>query len=193
LLVADVANNTFGLGRWNGTDFVDVPAPIATVSNDSAGVTFVINRSDLGNTTGLNFWVTTLDGPEAVAGHFDDAPDQGTWSYQLVSAAPLKLAVAAFVAPKSARAGKTLSAVMAATRSDTGNLVGDEGRVQCRAAIGGKPLRLLASGFVRVGSQAGAACSWRVSSNAHRKTIHGSITISYQAANVSRRFVAKVK
>jgi len=68
-----------------------------------------------------------------------------------VSAAPLKLAVAAvaavaaFVAPKSVKAGKALTALMAATRSDTGNLVGKEGRVQCRATIGGKSLRLLAS------------------------------------------------
>lgn len=193
LLLADVSTNTFGLGHWSGTDFVDASAPTATASTDSAGVTFVINRSDLGNATGLNFWVSAFDGSEAVAGHFDDAPDLGTWSYQLVSAAPLKLAVAAFVAPKSVKAGKALTALMAATRSDTGNLVGKEGRVQCRATIGGKSLRLLASGFVKVGSQSGAGCSWRVPSNAHKKTIHGSITIDYQGANVSRRFAAKVK
>jgi hypothetical protein len=193
LLLADVATNTFGVGHWNGTDFVDVSAPTATASNDSAGVTFLINRSDLGNPTGLNFWVRAFDGPEAVAGHFDDAPDRGTWNYQLESAAPLKLAVAAFAVPKSVKAGKALTAVMAATRSDTGKLVGNEGRVQCRATIGGKPLRLLTSGFVKVGSQSGAGCSWRVPNNARKKTIHGLITISYQGADVSRRFVAKVK
>jgi hypothetical protein len=91
------------------------------------------------------------------------------------------------------KAGKTLTVVMAATRSDTGELVGKEGRVRCRATIRGKSLRLLTSGFVTVGSQTGAGCSWRVPGNARRKTIHGSITISFQGATVSRRFAAKVK
>jgi hypothetical protein len=193
LLLGDVSNNTFGLGHWNGADFVDTASATVTASNDTAGITFSINRSELGNTTGLNFWARTLEGSDAVAGHVDDAPDQGTWNYQLVSGAPLKLAMAAFLAPKGVRAGKTLTAVMAATRSDTGNLVSKEGQVRCRARIGGKPLRLLASGFVTVGSQSGAGCSWRVPSNAHKKTIHGLIMISYQGASVSRQFAVRVK
>lgn len=193
LLLADLSTNSFGVGRWNGADFADAAAPTASASNDSAGITFSINRSDLGNASGLNFWIRAFDGPEPAAGHFDDAPDQGTWNYVLVSPAQVQLAVVGFVAPKSVKAGKTLTAVMAATRSDTGDLVGKEGRVQCRATIGGKPLRLLASGFVRVGSQSGAGCSWRVPRNARRKTIHGSITIGFQGATVNRQFAVKVK
>jgi hypothetical protein len=193
LLLADLASNAFGLARWNGTDFVDAAAPTATATNDSAGIAFAINRSDLGNASGLNFWVRAFDGPEAVAGHFDDAPDDGTWNYRLVSPAPLALTVAGFLAPRSVKAGKTLTAVMAAKRSDTGDLVGKEGRVKCRATTGGKSLRLLASGFVKVGSQSGAGCSWRVPRNARRKAIHGSVTISYQGATVSRQFTARIK
>jgi hypothetical protein len=193
LLVADLSTSSFGAARWNGADFVDSAAATASANNDSAGITFSINRRDLGNASGLNFWVRAFDGPEPVAGHFDDAPDQGTWNYTLVSPAQIQLAVVGFLAPKSVKAGKTLTAVMAATRSDTGDLVGKEGRVQCRATIGGKPLRLLASGFVRVGSQSGAGCAWRVPRNAHRKTIRGSVTIGFQGATVSRQFAAKVR
>ncbi len=193
LLIGDLSTNGFGLGRWNGADFEDAPAATATASTDSGGITFSVNRSDLGNTGGLNLWVRAWEGSEAVAGHFDDAPDQGTWTYQLVSPEPLRLAIAAFLAPKTVKAGKTLTAVMAATRSDTGELVGNEGSVQCRATIGGKPLRLLASGFVTLGSRSSAGCSWRVPTTAHRKTIHGSVTISYQGARVSRQFAAKVR
>jgi hypothetical protein len=192
LLLADLATNAFGLARWNGADFVDAAAPTATATNDSAGIAFAINRSDLGNASGLNFWVRTFDGQEAVVGHFDDAPDDGTWNYGLVSPAPLELSVAGFLAPKSVKAGKTLTAVMAAKRSDTGDLVGKEGRVKCRATTDGKSLRLLASGFVKVGSQSGAGCSWRVPRNARRKTIHGSLTISYQGATISRQFTVRI-
>jgi hypothetical protein len=52
---------------------------------------------------------------------------------------------------------------------------------------------VIASGFVMVGSQSGAGCSWRVPNNAHRKTLRASITISYQGASISRQFSAKVK
>jgi hypothetical protein len=193
LLVADLSDNTYGLVRWNGTEFVDTPSSSVSASRDGDGITLSVNRGELGNSGGLNFWARSLEGSEPVDGRFDDAPDSGTWSYQLMSPEPLKLGLAAFFAPKRVAAGKTLTAAMAATRSDTGELVGDEGQVRCRASIGGKSLRLLTSGFVKIGSASGANCSWRVPKTAHRKTIRASITIAYQGATVSRQFSTKVK
>jgi hypothetical protein len=193
LLAADLSTDKWGVLRWTGSEFVAAVAPSAVASIDAAGMTFAINRSDLGNASGVNFWTRVVDGPEEADGHMDDAPDRGVWNYQLASAAPLKLDVAAFGAPKSARAGQTFTVVMGARRSDTGALVGAEGRVQCRATIAGRRLRLIRSGFIGVTSVSIAGCSWRVPSNGHKKTIRGSITVTYQDASVSKQFAAKVR
>jgi hypothetical protein len=82
LFVVDGATQSYGLLRWNGTDFEDAPAPTATVSYQS-GVFLSINRSDLGNTAGFNFWARAFQGDTPTPGALDDAPDGGLWTYLL--------------------------------------------------------------------------------------------------------------
>ena len=79
---AGVKDHT-GLFIWNGSSFAPAGAPSLQSSAASGQIAFRINRSDLGNTTGLNFYVETTRDNGASIG--DDAPDgNGVFTYRLV-------------------------------------------------------------------------------------------------------------
>ena len=79
---AGVKDHT-GLFIWNGSSFAPAGAPSLQSSTASGQIAFRINRSDLGNTTGLNFYVETTRDNGASIG--DDAPDgNGVFTYRLV-------------------------------------------------------------------------------------------------------------
>jgi hypothetical protein len=83
-----VGTGGYTFARWTGTEF-DFDTPFSTVSIAyNAGATITVNRSEVGNTNGLNFWVRGLQetGPETV--NIDDAPNDGTFSYLLGAAGP---------------------------------------------------------------------------------------------------------
>ncbi len=79
---AGVKDHT-GLFVWNGSAFALASAPSLQSSTAPGQIAFRVNRSDLGNTTGLNFYVeTTRDNGESIG---DDAPDgNGVFTYRLV-------------------------------------------------------------------------------------------------------------
>ena len=83
-----LASDGYGFARWTGSDF-DFETPSATVHVAySSGATITVNRSELGNTNGLNFWVRGFQetGPETA--NIDDAPNDGTFSYLLGPVGP---------------------------------------------------------------------------------------------------------
>ncbi|MDQ3822331.1 MAG: hypothetical protein M3321_03720 [Actinomycetota bacterium] len=83
-----VAADGFAFARWTGTEFdFDTPGQTVNVSYN-AGATIAVNRSEVGNTNGFNFWVRGLQetGPETA--NIDDAPNDGTFSYVLAPAGP---------------------------------------------------------------------------------------------------------
>jgi hypothetical protein len=195
LFLCDESNDTFALGRWNGSTFAPTGSSSLKVEDSSTGVTATINSSDLGGSTALRFVVISVEGSSAVSGHVDLAPDSGSWDYDMTQPAALKLTVAAFAAPKTVKAGKNLVVAMAAQRSDTSELVSgdDGGTVACRATVGGKRLKLGQSGFVTVGSEPAAGCLWHIAKRFRGKTIRGSITVALNGASVTRTFVVRVK
>ena len=78
----------YTFARWNGSEF-DFDTPFTTVSVAyNAGATITVNRSELGNTNGFNFWVRGLQetGPETA--NIDDAPNDGTFAYVLGAVGP---------------------------------------------------------------------------------------------------------
>jgi hypothetical protein len=191
--IADLSAGRAAVLKWDGTQFSAVSAGTATVTTDSGGITFTINASDLGGTTGFNFWALSSDGGNTSAGHYDAAPDNGRWNYLLGPASQLTLKLQGFLAPKKVKAAKTLTTAMIAARSDTGATVGSDAQVQCQAAIGSKPLKLTFSGFVTASGVSAAICEWRVPRTAHRKTIRGTETITYQGASITQTFTTRVK
>jgi hypothetical protein len=68
---------------WNGSSFAVASAPTLQSSTAPGQISFRVNRSDLGNTTGLSFYVQTSRDNGASFG--DDAPDgSGVFTYRLV-------------------------------------------------------------------------------------------------------------
>jgi hypothetical protein len=199
-LSADIGSNSVGLGYWNGSTWVDAPSSSTlTGGHTNTQQTFTISKSDLGGTSAFNFWVDSSDGGTG-AGHEDQAPNDGTWHYALTSSGSgstgMHLAVLLIQAAKTVKAGSTYTAGMAVQRSDTGGLLGSEGELTCKATAAGKPLDGVGS-FVTITHQGGkvsaAFCLWHIPKQARGKTIHGTITASYQGAQVSKTINAQIK
>jgi hypothetical protein len=192
-IVCDESDGSVGLLHWNGTQFVLVPSPTLSASDNSTGVTASIGKSDVGNGAGVNFAVLTLEG-DGEAGHSDAAPDQGAYSYQLAAAAPLTLAASSLRAPRTVKAGKTFTVTMLAARSDTGEFVDDEigGTTSCLATVAGKRVKVLGAGFVETTSPELAVCLFRAP-KVHKKVIRGSITVAVEEATVKKTFAVTVK
>ena len=88
-------NNIFGssggfvLARWNGAAWEYTPSVAGSATYATGVLTFEANRTQLGGSSGFDFWVTANHGPAEhanVPGHFDTAPDfLPLWRYQLVT------------------------------------------------------------------------------------------------------------
>lgn len=194
VFVCDESNGSYGLLHWNGSTFVAAPASTFSVSDDSTGVTAAFNKSDIGNSSAMNFGVASVEGGTIAAGHTDLAPDTGLWNYAQTAAAQLTLAASSAHAPQVVKAGKSFTVSMLVTRSDTGEYVNDEigGTTSCKATVGAKPVKLLASGFIEATSPELAGCLFRAPKNARRKVIRGSITVALQGVTTSKTFSVRV-
>jgi len=200
-LGADYAVELFrgsaNLFRWDGTSFsrrANDPPQATLVFSD---LTIRINASELGNASQLNFGVTIITGitvdsngdPDFSQAAFDAAPDvgHGYWAYN-VRIAPVRLLAKRFsLAPRRPQSGRTLTANLVATRSDTGaTLTG--GRVVCAATVGGRRVAVRTRRFV--GTQ--ARCTWQIPSSARGKQIRGSIAVVFEGRRVTRSFSATV-
>jgi hypothetical protein len=194
------ADHTFAVGTWNGSSWVDAPSSsTASVAYKTDGTqeTFTINASEIGNTTGFNFWVDSYDGSGG-SGHDDQAPDGlPLWSYNLsTSSSTVQLTVLHLDAPKTVRAGHTYEVVMFVQRSDTGGFLGSEGDLSCRATVGGKTLHSVAVVVTLTynGTKvSGAICDVKVPKTARGKVLRGTITASYQGVKVTKPFSAHIK
>jgi hypothetical protein len=184
-----VVGGNAGLFSWNGSSWVPASSQTTFTANQgTTQVTFSVNRSDLGGTSQFGFWVDSADG-DGGAGHEDQAPDNGTWNYQLT--APMHLSVVFFNAQPVARAGKTYFVAMAAQRSDTGDFLGAEGTLTCTATLGGKRVHgfgAFVTATVNGAKVSAAGCEFRLPKNAAGKTLRGTMTLSYQGAQAVRHF-----
>jgi hypothetical protein len=189
---------------------VTANAPTLKASYTGGVVTISINRADLGNTAGLNFFIQGFGAPGAPAA--ENAPDgNGIWNYQVVVAAappppttpppppttapppppppPLTL-TALKVTAAHAIAGKPFTVSLLVRRNDTAKLL-TGGQVLCAARLGlaPTPLRVAKKSAPKAGV---ATCTWNVPVTAHGKTIRGTITVVYNSVKVVRPFSAKV-
>lgn len=194
LFTESESDNSFGLMRWDGTSWQDVPATTASVTGGSGSntLTFSINASDLGGVSGFNFWVDSIDGNGGV-GHEDQAPDSATWNYQL-SSGVVQLRVAAFETFSAARAGHHFAAALIA-QTGTGEYVGLDATLSCVASVGGRtltglPMQLAVNvGGVQIPVQ---GCNWSLPKWTRGKILRGTITLTLHGAKVSRRFSVPV-
>ena len=188
MFLGDLSTNSFVVGRWNGSDFLTMQEATATASTDNSGLTFSINSGELGNTTGFNFFVRTVQGTEVSAGHYDDAPDQGTWNYQLGPTAPLTLTVGLTTVSK-ARAGKPFVALIEVVRSDGADTNLTASDVSCTATVGTTTLKARTT----VGEGPAAGCGWRLPKKSRGKTLRASVTATLDGATVTKTLSARIR
>lgn len=185
-----------GLFKWNGSDYTYASDQSSlTFSYDATGPTIRINASDLGNTKGFKFgWVAVSGITTDANGNADftnanrDAipdPGHGFASYNVVAKLVLK-ATAFSLSPKPARAGKRLSASLAAEESDTNGPV-RSGTVSCRGKIGPKAVPATHALVAGV-----ATCNWRISASAKGKTLRGTVTLVVRGTTLRKSFAVKI-
>jgi hypothetical protein len=186
--------------RWENNDFVINGVPQSSlVDSYSNGVLDIhISTSDLGNTKAFNFGVRVVSGfvVDPTTGNIDRSnehddlapdPNHGFWSYQ-VKLAPLRLLVRSFATkPAHPVAGRTFTAQLGATRSDTGATL-QGGQVTCVANVGGR--RLAARTHAVINGR--ATCTWTIPAGARGQTLHGSVRIGFEGLTASRSFSARV-
>jgi hypothetical protein len=188
MFLADLSSNDFLVARWNGSDFAFRKMSTAAASTDATGVSFSINARELGRTTGFSFFARTVVGTNVAAGHYDDAPDVGEWTYELGGASALTLTVEDPIASK-ARAGKRLVVFITVVRSDGKQAEVTYGEITCVATIAGRSLPAIA--IPTYGPAAG--CSWRLPKRSNGRTLHAAIAVTVDGATVTQTFSTQIK
>jgi hypothetical protein len=186
------------LFQWNGTDFVGASAQSSLVySYATTGPTIRVNALDLNKTKGFNFAAIVASGiaidasgnADFTNAHTDLAPDRGHGTFAYDVLVKVTLTVGTFTtSPTPAKAGKTFSAGLALTESDTNAGVAS-GTITCSARIAGKVVPVKARRLV----DGVAVCVWSIPKTARGKTIRGSIAFATQGAQASRAFAATIR
>jgi hypothetical protein len=192
---------SINLFRWNGTDLVGsgVPQTSLVYSYANGVLTIKISATELGSTKRFKFAVIAISGlvVNANTGDIDDtnahrdlAPDVGHGFYAFeVKRSPLRLVVKGFsIAPRSPSAGRTFSAYLVATRSDSGAVL-KGGRVSCVATVGGR--RLTARVHAVVGGR--ATCTWAIPGSARGQTVRGSVAVAFEGLTARKSFSATIR
>jgi hypothetical protein len=195
LIIDDNAANSFFFLTWNGTSWIDSPTNATVkdaVSTDQKDVLLSVNKSEIGNATGFNFFVVSSEG-DGSDGHWDTAPEgTAVWPYKLQNVLKLSLVAAKSFAVK---AGGTWNVAVIVGRSDTGGTVGPEGTLVCSATSGSTKLKLDGHSFVSGGSgkPTAAVCSFKVPAKLKHKVLHATVTVSYQGQTVKHSFTTTAK
>ena len=186
LLEINELEYTYWFGRWEGTEWVETPSSTVNARNISSGLTITVDASELGGTTGFNFWLRTIDG-EYAAGRYDDAPDDGTWNYVLAAGGPEIQSVLVATTPTvGPRAGRLFTVTPIGLRlppnGATISILPHPDSYVCRTVLAGSTLSGTGTG----------RCTWRVPKKARGKSIAVTLTVTYQGATKAVRFVYRV-
>jgi hypothetical protein len=196
LLIANGADKSWSLGRWEGESFNwDAPSSTVQVRLVKGFAVLSINRSDLGDVGAFDFFISSakLDGDEAVAS--DTAPEGSDyWSYSVVAKRLSLVTGPVARVPKTAKAGKTYGIGFVVTRGDSPEAI-TEATVKCRATIAGKVVA--AKGlFVRPSGEITdgvAACQLKLPKAAKGKTVQLKVTVTYKGVSTTKTSSAKIR
>ena len=195
LVYDDHQAHSVGLYKWNGSDWEDADAEDTlsfTIATEGTGITISVNRSEIGNAAAFNFIAYSLV-DDGVNEQSDDAPSgSGSWRYKAKPTVSLSLGAAKSVQPKAG--GQWVTAVTA-MRSDTGKTVGGEGTLTCAGSSGSVKLVTTMHAFVSGGAGNGSAalCSFAVPKSLKKKTVHATVTVTYNGVTLTHTFTAHVK
>lgn len=180
--------------QWNGSEYA-IMSETPTMSFVRSGdvMTWTLNKTDLGGTTGFTFlvWSVRADASNNNLGE-DIAPDDGVWSYQLSAAPPpppppttTAAAVKPLIGkpvtnPARATAGKKFAVSFPIRRSDNGKPM-TIGKMICDPSVQGKVIRH-AESF----SGGTARLSFTIPKNAKGKVLTVKVTIKVGGQSTTR-------
>jgi hypothetical protein len=170
------------LGEYSGSSIVVRLSASVTASYSAGVATISVSKADLRNVSSFQFWVGVDDNADDDT-NWDAAPEDGTWSYTLVTSQPppLKLSAgkpAAMAGP--AKAGGAFTVAMTVTRSDGKPFTG---AVACTAKAGAATVR--SAGRAVGGS---ARCTMRLPKTAKGKRLTGTITATAGTAKIAKAY-----
>jgi hypothetical protein len=191
--------HSYGFSRWDAAAQKWVRAdggPDLGVSVDSTGVTFTIDRSDLGGSTRAYVFASAalVDDKDAWVqqdGRYaaDWAPDQDAFDVPLHQ---ISLSTAAFKTSR-AKAGSSFSLALAAARDGGGYVDPTDGGEFCSATIAGKKIAVAAQGFLTSKGIPVAVCSWRLGRATAGKAFRASVTITSGGATLTHTVSTKIQ
>jgi hypothetical protein len=176
------AEHAYGFLRWNGSDWDDTSAATVSVRRSSTAYTISVNRSELGNTAGLNFWVRTMSGDPS-AGQFDDAPDDGVWNYTLAANGPDITAALVQPTPPLPKAGKlftlSVTGLKVTGETDGSAALPKPDSYTCTATVAGKRVQGLGTN----------GCSWKLpKKHVKGKLLAVTVNVVYEGATKAFTF-----
>jgi hypothetical protein len=180
-----VDNDTYWPARWDGADWVTNSYATARVSGGSRGLMISVNRSELGNTSELNFWAEAYD---SVNKRWDDAPDDGMFNYSLkLQGVHILEALVQTTPVAGPKAGKSFVLLPTALKlPPDGSTSAAQPKPEsygCKATLKGRALAGTGTG----------GCTWRLPKNARGKTLKVVLTVTYQGTSVSFTYSFKVR
>jgi len=190
---AGVKDHT-GLFVWNGSAFTAANASSLQNSTSLGQVAFRVNRSDLGNTTGLNFYVaTTRDNGSSIG---DDAPDgSGVFTYRLVlptappsttttpPAVPPRFVVSPVGVPHAGKRFVVRARILLGAQSVSPSALG------CAAKVGGSVVRTTAVN----GPAPYRSCTVLIPIRSKGKSVSVTLLVQYKTSGTTRRLTYKIR
>jgi hypothetical protein len=180
-----VDNTSYDFQHWNGSDWVETPHSTVTVDGSGSSVLISVNKSELANTSDLNFSVDTLD---VANKQWDSAPEDGMFNYSLDAGGPNIVSVDLQTTPSSGpKAGKQF--VLAPTAlhlPPNGSLFGQVPTPEsytCQATLRGRTLAGTGTG----------GCSLRLAKKARGKTLKVVLTVTYEGATKALPYTFNVR
>jgi hypothetical protein len=188
-LVLLTGDETWDVSSWDGTQWVEAPAASAKAYFQEDVLLFGIDRAELGNTAGFDFFVTSLqfEGDQLVAS--DTAPDgEDVWTYATVRKTfGLGSSQVVSTTKGGARAGKAFVAGYVFGRLDSPEPA-TGAKTTCVATVAGKRIA------ARVSSSAeAAACRVTLPAASKGKVLKLTLTTTLRGKSVQKSYATKVK
>ena len=163
----DFGSASWGMRRWNGTEYVDAGGDSVAVVG--AGTFEVkVRPATLGGATAFNFVVIAASG-EVETAQFDAAPDRGTWFYEVKAPVVTVDTIDAKFVPAAPKAGAVFQAPLVRMRLSDGKTI-LASRYRCVAQLAGKLLRGTGKG----------SCTFRIPKNAKGKRLRVTLFVTYK-------------
>jgi hypothetical protein len=181
------SERAYDFGRWTGGDWdFDTPSSTVRVTAGSSGYAISVNRSELSNTSQVNFVAMTLAGGGGDA-KSDLAPDNGLWNYDLAAAGPDIREILLQAAPANGpSAGKKFAVVVTGIRLPQTNVTDtvQPESYSCTATLAGRQLKGTGTG----------GCTYAIpKKKARGKQLVVNVSVAYEGATKTQSLTYRVK